>query len=506
MPITSVVTISDPVAIADVSSPRRQRFVWFIARGAMMILICGFLVCFVIRQYASYRQWGDINLTFGVWSAGADDAAHGTLYRPLVSDLGYGGTRYAPLRTVFQAAILKTGLLGLVPSAMVISIVFSLLMLVGCYVLMRRLDLPRGLSAMMTCVALGATCTRVGVFDGMSDAQAVAFTLWGLIAITYAAENKRTSWIPLAAACFALAMASKLTSLFGVSAAIIWLTTKKQFRAAVLLGVIFALFVLALAFLFQWLSQGRMLSVLAACATGGGSSSELTSAPTIFSGELYRFDPDAGRFWILALMAIFVSRQAKSLPGLLLLVTTPGTIAIFGSPGTDLNHFVDMQIASILCIAVCLQGAKSGRVIVAGMVILLTIAAAFSSLKEVGRINQQARKDHVAAVLAMVQNDGSGPLLSDDPLLPLLAGERPYLSDCFMFRVITARDPAIGGQLWRDLAERKFRAVILSPVGGPTELQHPGSFGEEAISHVMDGYKLVKQEGRFLIFLRRDSK
>jgi hypothetical protein len=146
-----------------------------------------------------------------------------------------------------------------------------------------------------------------------------------------------------------------------------------------------------------------------------------------------------------------------------------------------------------------------GSVVLAGLVILLTLAAAASSLREVGRIRQQARREHFAAVMAMVQTEGPGAILSDDPLLPLLAGQRPYLLDCFMFRAVTARDPAIGNKLWNDLAEKKFRVVILSPVGGPTELEHAGSFGEEAIGHILPGYQMIKQEGRFLVFVPRKS-
>src|SRR5690349_3712070 len=42
-------------------------------------------------------QGGYLNHVSGVWATLADDVAHGVVYRPLVSDLGYGGTRYFPL-------------------------------------------------------------------------------------------------------------------------------------------------------------------------------------------------------------------------------------------------------------------------------------------------------------------------------------------------------------------------------------------------------------------------
>ncbi len=341
----------------------------------------------------------------------------------------------------------------------------------------------------------------------MSEPLASAFSLWGLVAVTrIEPEQRRHSWILIAAACFALAMATKLTSLFGISASILWLLSQRRFRVAVQLGFFYALFVLALAFLFQFLSQGRMFGVISACAAGGGDAASLLQAPIIFSGELCRFDPGAAGFAVLAVTTIAVGRQFKSLPALLLLMTTLGTLAIYASPGTDINHLIDLQLASVLCVAVALHRQSSGRWVVATAAVALSLAAAVSCLTEVSKIDREARKEHLAAVMAMVQNQGPGPLLSDDPLLPLLAGERPYLGDSFMFRALTERDPALGKQFWNALAAREFRAVVLSPLGGPEALRLPRTFDGEVIDRVLDGYVLVTREGRYFVYRRRESK
>src|SRR5882757_3985947 len=48
--------------------------------------------------------------TSGVWTSLADDVARGDLYRPVQSELGYGGTRYLPLFFVLHGMLIKAGL------------------------------------------------------------------------------------------------------------------------------------------------------------------------------------------------------------------------------------------------------------------------------------------------------------------------------------------------------------------------------------------------------------
>ena len=56
-------------------------------------------------------------------------------------------------------------------------------------------------------------------------------------------------------------------------------------------------------------------------------------------------------FWLIAAGLIVVGRTWTSLPGILFVVTSLGTLAIFGSPGTNVNHLVDLDAAAVLVIA-----------------------------------------------------------------------------------------------------------------------------------------------------------
>ena len=75
--------------------------------AAIAGLLC---IAFAVRTAAAWKRYHHIDPTAGVWTAAALDARDGTLYRPIESDLGYGGSRYAPLHIVLQAGLMRAGL------------------------------------------------------------------------------------------------------------------------------------------------------------------------------------------------------------------------------------------------------------------------------------------------------------------------------------------------------------------------------------------------------------
>jgi hypothetical protein len=70
-------------------------------------LLC---VAFTFRMAAAWKCYHHIDPTAGTWTAAALDARDGTLYRPIESSLGYGGSRYAPLHIILQAALMRAGM------------------------------------------------------------------------------------------------------------------------------------------------------------------------------------------------------------------------------------------------------------------------------------------------------------------------------------------------------------------------------------------------------------
>jgi hypothetical protein len=491
LPISNAVT-----ATAEYPVHRKNRTHAPIGLIALSLALAILLICTAAREFESLRNLGDISSTGGTWIATSVDAEQGVLYRPLVSNDGYGGTRYAPVRTLVQAAILKWTSLGAINSALATSAASMALLLLGCYALMRRFEVPVPLAAAMTAMMLASNAVRASTLAGMSDPLAAALAIWGVVAVT---STGRFS-ILASSIFFSLAVATKVTSIFGLAAVVIWMVLNRQYRRAILCGLTATLATGLLFAIFEFVSHGRMLEIFRACATGGAGLSQILQAPIVFSGILCRFDPVAGAIWILALIAVFSTRQAFSLPGILLLTTTLGTLAIYGSPGTDMNHLIDLEAASLICVAICLTRAAS----LLPLVTFLALCGAAVSAKDAMRIDYESRRDQISRALAIAgKSPSSGPILSENPLLPILTGQRPYMLDGFMFRVFTQSNSPLARQLWNDLSHQRFRAVILCPVGGPDEWTHPGSFGYEALPHIHASYKLVAQEGQYYVFLPR---
>src|ERR1041385_5313521 len=75
-------------------------------------VICGAAAALALVVVIPQRilQGGYLTHVSGAWAALADDVAHGVLYRPLLSSLGYGGTRYFPLYFLLHGLLARAGL------------------------------------------------------------------------------------------------------------------------------------------------------------------------------------------------------------------------------------------------------------------------------------------------------------------------------------------------------------------------------------------------------------
>ena len=189
------------------------------------------------------------------------------LYRPIVSDIGYGGSRYAPLHVVLQAGLMRWGM-GPVASGYLLDAIGVVLVMAGLYVLMRQLDVATWTAAAMACFVLAAYCycTTAGGIKG--DLLPAGLNLWGLTAVVRASRRAGRKWIWLlvAAIYFALATATKITSVFGIVAAVLWLAYRRQWRMAFLLGAMWAAGITVAALATQWASHGRAWEIFQMCA------------------------------------------------------------------------------------------------------------------------------------------------------------------------------------------------------------------------------------------------
>jgi hypothetical protein len=72
------------------------------------------------------------------------------------------------------------------------------------------------------------------------------------------------------------------------------------------------------------------------------------------------------------------------------------------------------------------------------------------------RSGRQERQQLIAAV-----NECSGSLISESPLVPILADQRPVLLDPFAFHVVSLNRPEVGRDLVERIRRREFACLIL---------------------------------------------
>ena len=145
---------------------------------------------------------------------------------------------------------------------------------------------------------------------------------------------------------------------------------------------------------------------------------------------------------------------------------------------------------------------RIARVAVPLVASAMVIHASASSLGDVKSMLGEHRRQNFDAVLRDAGNSRvRGPLLTEDPILPILAGNRPYLLDYVLFGVLDLKDPGYGKKLRDDLANQRFRAVIIGP--WLTQNAEPRQFNPwpAILDRMRDRYELSATEYRTLVYL-----
>ena len=95
----------------------------------------------------------------------------------------------------------------------------------------------------------------------------------------------------------------------------------------------------------------------------------------------------------------------------------------------------------------------------------MVLLAAIPTLRHFKNHDLRYHRHRFQTVLATI-GDTSRPILAENPIVPLLAGQRPYVLDAWMLRLLRQRIPGFGDPLLEKLRNRSFGAVVLC-VGDP---------------------------------------
>jgi hypothetical protein len=244
-----------------------------------------------------------------------------------------------------------------------------------------------------------------------------------------------------------------------------------------------------------WASGGEMLNSFRAFSSGGGVAS---------LDKLYKTLPyfrPAEMLLIFGGFALCVAHWRESLKDPIrasMFVVLPVTVLIFSSEGTHVNHLVDASVMGALVLALTFATAQRwGRTLLAvGLVGGLSEAFFLDGM--------ELRRGELAAAAAAMP-PGTDPVLADQPWIPLLAGERPFLLDSYNM----AAPNATGDRMRRDLASKLdscfFRAVVLSWRAELVQDQRffKERFGPGFQKHLLDNYAIAYVRGAHAFYLPR---
>jgi hypothetical protein len=441
------------------------------SRWAHRLIVCVLLLTAVVLAVdaaVSIASGIYLNLGSGVWLALARDTYEGIFYRPLWNGTEYGGTRYFPILFVAIAMLMRVGI-PVVAAGVSVSMLGLGAMAIAVAVLLRRLAVAPALAALGAALAVAPYFVHQTGFAVRCEPLAAAFAIFGLAVL--APVERRADSIRhelIAATLFMCAFITKITCVYGPAAAVLALFLAGRRRAAARVAAMTAVGAVLVVVIINVASGGRAIESFRACALAGSGLSSLLSPVAVWRPlQLIGTSHLLTVVFLLAAAALLLAvRQRVFLPALYFLAAAGITGVIFTSPGTILtSHIVDAYVSAVVLLTT-MTAAQTGGLRSAGQAMLIVVtlwAAAQNMILVAGLINDGIvgkRRDAHRQLLAALDDCG-GSMVSESPLIPIVAGLRPVVMDPFAFRVVALNRPDIGGDLVARVRRREFTCVIL---------------------------------------------
>lgn len=466
------------------------------ARMFLFLAIAVIVAITVVRVWIWWRNGAGISFASGVMITMAADLRDGVFYRPLLDSAGYGGTRYFPLYFCLLALLLKLGM-PILASAYLLSAAAIVLLMWGTFQLLRELGAEAWLATCAALMLLAASSVQLSLTTPQADGLAAALNVWGLAAIVPAPRRRRR--ILLASLLFTLAWSAKLTTVFGVAAAVVWLIATGSKRVAWTLAAETLCGYLIVASAMIVASRGRVVDIFRACASGGTDWRFIAGTPARI--KAITIHGDSGLIWfvIIAAVLIWAMRSWKllqNLPALLLIATSAVTLMIFASPGTAGNHLLDVYVATVILLVAWVATSTSPveKQLGVGGLALLTLIAALPLARNLRNWTRTYHPHQFQQIIAAI-GPTKKPILSENPIIPVLAGQHPYVIDPWMVQLLGKRSSGFARPLLEGLRNQSFSAVVLF-IGDPAQKGGQWwydnmSFGPGFTPALLDNYKLA---------------
>jgi hypothetical protein len=475
-------------------------------RAFLVLAILALCVVVVtgVRLYLTATGGFGAQYISGAWLSLAHDLREGVFYRPLYSpELGFGGTRYFPLSFVILAP-----LLSVVRDPWVAGTIFNLLSIIalaaGLFRFLRDAGVQRNLSLVLSVLPLATLAVQESVNTLRCDLLCAALNVWGLYFFVRW-EKGRAALLPCVT-LFVLAFATKMTGVFGAVGVAMYLLLHARRRLPAFLLSMAAGIALFLT-VFVLATGGRIVEILAVCSDGGLTLWSLVKSPWEILGVLTAADGVSLLLFFLAILSFTGDGEGafRSVRGAAFVSAGLVTVLVFSSPGVWINHFAEVVVAAVLVLgpAAGKELASGGRMYATGLAIACAISLAlFGRGVFVYDMHRTARSD-IDAVLTSIGNDGR-PLIAEDPLVPLVAGEQVYAPEPYMIRMVTDRIPVLRDHLLAEIRAQRFRAIIfLNDPLTKREWYDQIHFGRAFMEQTFVSYVRGKQMGKYVVYVPR---
>jgi hypothetical protein len=437
-----------------------ERLIICIAAVTAIVLVADSIVSIASGVY--------LNLGSGVWLALARDTHDGVFYRPLWNGSEYGGTRYFPMLFVLAAGLMRMGL-DAVPAGVTISVAGLAAMGAAVALFLKRLGISRALVIAGTALSVAPYFVHQTAFAIRCEPIAAAFAIFGLAAITpIESRTNSTRHLVLAAALFVAAFISKVTCVYAPAAVTVALLLGGRRGAALKLAIITATGAILLLAVINVISDGRAIESFRACALAGSSVLSLFSPAAVTRAiQLIGTSHLLTVVFLLTIATLVIRPSAwLTVPRLYLVATAVITAIIFTSPGTILtSQIVDAYVASIVVLTTAVA-AQRGQARQLGALVLVAFGvwtAGQNLARVAGMVRDGAVRTGIEArqqLVAGVDKCG-GTIVSESPMIPIFAGQRPVVLDPFALHVVSLNRPEIERHLVERIRRQEFACVVL---------------------------------------------
>lgn len=421
------------------------------------------IVALLLRMV--FTHFGDrhgVTHVHGAWLGLAQRALEGDWYPAPFDGQTFAGTRFMPLGIAVLAAswalisdpYIATKAAALVTMALLLGQVARAL---------RRAGLPWAHALALVVLIPLSTPGLNGLTAFRGDVVPVILQLAAVHLVAREAASPRH--YAGAGALAALAVLSKLSA--GWAGLAVGLVALREPRRALLPFAAAALLTLGAGLVGVELLSGGHFSENILGLAGSGLARHAGSTGGVIGKFQYLWVESSLVSWALMPVVLYdlrhaVTRGRLDVEQVAFVITLGLTVFILADAGTFANHLLDLVVLTVLLAGRALgrelaePGPRRVPVVLAVTVVLAGLAGFNHSIAPELRAPVSAARDPLAEVLR-----NAGPYLCEDATIPIVRGERPLVTDAWIFLRWAARHPEAEAHLIGRIARRELTHVVL---------------------------------------------